>query len=109
MIRTSDPCTISSQRMCTTSFAGLGYRMSWSFAELDEGFGRTEGDEEIQELLQKSKGLNLGLHCLSGAITYDPVVTTADGDLASRIVWLDAFLTNTFLRSANLPATIKAT
>ncbi|MEO8589668.1 MAG: HipA family kinase [Flavobacteriales bacterium] len=64
------------------------------FAGLDEGFGRTEGDEEIQELLQKSKGLNLGLHYLSGSITFDPVVTTVDADLASRIVWLDAFLTN---------------
>ena len=73
----------------------VGLRMpELVFAELDEGFGRTEGDEEIQELLQKSKGLNLGLHYLSGAITFDPVVTTVDADLASRIVWLDAFLTN---------------
>src|SRR3954465_2703576 len=32
------------------------------FAELDEAFGRTEGDEEIQDLLQKSRGLNLGMH-----------------------------------------------
>ena len=64
------------------------------FAVLDEGFGRTEGDEEIQELLQKSHGLNLGLHYLSGAITFDPVVTTVDDEQASRIVWLDAFLTN---------------
>lgn len=64
------------------------------FAELDEAFGRTEGDEEVQDLLQGSKGLNIGLHFLSGAITFDPVVTTVDADLASRIVWLDAFLTN---------------
>ena len=64
------------------------------FAELDEAFGRTEGDEEIQDLLQASQGLNLGLHFLPGAITFDPVVTNVDADLASRIVWLDAFLTN---------------
>ncbi len=64
------------------------------FANLDEAFGRTEADEEIQDLLQFSQGLNLALHFLSGAITFDPVVTEVDGKLASKIVWLDAFITN---------------
>ncbi len=64
------------------------------FANLDEAFGRTEADEEIQDLLRASEGLNLGLHFLSGAITYDPAVTILDADLASDIVWLDAFLMN---------------
>jgi hypothetical protein len=64
------------------------------FANLDEAFGRTEGDEEIQDLLQGSQGLNLALHFLSGAITFDPVVTIVDPKLASQIVWLDAFITN---------------
>lgn len=64
------------------------------FLNLDEAFGRTEGDEEIQDLLQASRGLNLGLHFLSGALAFDPVVTKVDGELASRIVWLDALLTN---------------
>ncbi|SHH11162.1 hypothetical protein SAMN05444372_11547 [Flavobacterium micromati] len=64
------------------------------FANLDEAFGRTEADEEIQDLLQGSQGLNLALHYLSGAINYDPVVTVVDAKLASQIVWLDAFITN---------------
>ncbi|HEY9362711.1 MAG TPA: HipA family kinase [Chitinophagaceae bacterium] len=64
------------------------------FANLDEAFGRTEGDEEIQDLLKASVGLNLSLHYLSGAITFDPVVTTIDANLSSRIVWLDSFITN---------------
>jgi hypothetical protein len=64
------------------------------FANLDEAFGRNEGDEEIQDLLQGSQGLNLALHFLSGAITFDPVVTTVDPKLASQIVWLDAYITN---------------
>lgn len=64
------------------------------FANLDEAFGRTEADEEIQDLLQGSQGLNVALHFLSGAITYDPVVTVVEPTLASRIVWLDAFITN---------------
>ncbi len=64
------------------------------FANLDEAFGRTEGDEEIQDLLQNSKGLNLALHFLSGAITFDPIVTKVDPKLASEIVWLDSLITN---------------
>src|ERR1700733_9917010 len=40
------------------------------FANLDSAFGRTEGDEEIQDLLRASEGLNLGLHYLSGAISF---------------------------------------
>ncbi|WP_214226602.1 HipA family kinase [Pedobacter sp. B4-66] len=64
------------------------------FAKLDEAFGRTEPDEEIQDLLKASIGLNLALHYLSGAITFDPTVTTVDAKLASQIVWLDCLLTN---------------
>jgi hypothetical protein len=63
-------------------------------ANLDTAFGRTEPDEEIQDLLKASVGLNLALHYLSGAITYDPVVTTLDAHLASQIVWLDCLLMN---------------
>ncbi|NDV79063.1 HipA family kinase [Dysgonomonas sp. 511] len=73
----------------------LGFRIpEMVFIHLDEAFGRTEGDEEIQDLLQGSRGLNLGLHFLSGALTFDPVVTQIDADTASRIVWMDALLTN---------------
>lgn len=64
------------------------------FAELGEEFGRTEADEEIQDLLQFSKGLNLALHFLSGALTFDPAAEDIDSLLASKIVWLDAFITN---------------
>ena len=64
------------------------------FVQLDEAFGRSEGDEEIQDLLKGSQGLNLGLHFLSGALTYGPVTTKVDGRTASIIVWMDAFLTN---------------
>ncbi len=64
------------------------------FAHLDEAFGRTEGDEEIQDLLKASQGLNLGLHFLSGAITFDPVAVKVNAELASKIVWLDAYIAN---------------
>lgn len=64
------------------------------FANLDEAFGRTEPDEEIQDLLKASTGLNLALHYLSGAITFDPIVTAVDERLASQIVWLDCLTMN---------------
>lgn len=64
------------------------------FLTVDEAFGRTEADEEIQDLLKFSQGTNLGLHFLSGAINYDPNVMKVDEDLASKVVWLDAYITN---------------
>lgn len=64
------------------------------FAHLDTAFGRTEPDEEIQDLLKASVGLNLALHYLSGAITYDPAVTVIEPKPASQIVWMDCLLTN---------------
>jgi hypothetical protein len=73
----------------------LGFRVpEIVFANVDPAFGRTEPDEEIQDLLKFSEGLNLALHYLSGAISYDPGVLKIDASLASKIVWLDCFLTN---------------
>lgn len=62
--------------------------------DLDGVFGITEPDEEVQELLRKSEGLNLGMHFLDGAATFDPEVNPVDPLMASRLVWMDAFLTN---------------
>jgi hypothetical protein len=64
--------------------------------EIVERFGRTEPDPEIQEILQKSHGVNVGVRYLDGAFNFDP---NAAGDmidpaLAARIVWFDAFTTN---------------
>ena len=64
------------------------------FMNLDESFSKTERDEEIQDLLKFSVGLNLGLHFLSGAITYDPLVSQIDAMSASKVVLLDSMLTN---------------
>src|SRR3954465_6168231 len=64
------------------------------FAELDEAFGRTEPDEEIQDLLKASRGLNLAMHYLQGAFVFDAVVNKIDATLASKIVWLDCLITN---------------
>jgi len=71
------------------------------FADLDSAFGRIEGDEEIQDLLKGSTGLNLGLHYLSGSITFDPLVIPVSPLLASQIVWLDCLLMNVDRTSRN--------
>jgi hypothetical protein len=64
------------------------------FVELDREFARTEPDPEIQDLIRASEGLNLGLDYLPGAINYDPAAMPVDAELASRIVWFDAFTSN---------------
>lgn len=64
------------------------------FLDLDASFSKTEPDEEIQDLLKFSVGLNLGLHFLSGALTYDPHIMAVDPLLASKVVLLDSLITN---------------
>lgn len=64
------------------------------FMNLDESFSKTEPDEEIQDLLKFSVGLNLGLHFLSGAITFDPLATPVDSLTASKVVMLDSLISN---------------
>ncbi len=61
---------------------------------LDPELARTEGDPEIQALIRASAGLNLGLDYLPGAIAFDPVADRPDSDLASAIVWFDAYVSN---------------
>lgn len=73
----------------------LGFKVpELVFLDIDHRFGITEPDEEIQDLLRGSEGLNLGLHFLDRAMTMDPTVNIIDELTASKIVWLDAFLTN---------------
>lgn len=64
------------------------------FMNLDDSFSKTEPDEEIQDLLKFSVGLNLGMHYLSGSITYDPLVSEADSVSASKVVLLDSIISN---------------
>ena len=65
------------------------------FADLDERIGRNEPDPEIQDLITSSAGLNLAMDYLPGAFAFDAQDTErVDPDLASAIVWLDAFVTN---------------
>jgi hypothetical protein len=67
------------------------------FVELDALLGRSEPDYEIRNLIKASEGLNLALDYLPGSITFDPLVkkhVANLGNLASQVVWFDAFITN---------------
>jgi hypothetical protein len=59
--------------------------------ELDPALGRAEPDPEIQELIESSGGLNIGLDFLPGALPFDGA---ADPALAADVVWFDALMTN---------------
>ena len=64
------------------------------FVSLDPEIAKTEPDPEIQDLIRASGGLNLGLDYLPGSVMFDPVAEKPNADLASRIVWFDAYVTN---------------
>ena len=65
------------------------------FVNLDSELAEAELDPEIFAPLAASAGLNLGLDYLPGSITFDPVAgPLPDSTSASRIVLLDAFVTN---------------
>lgn len=80
---------------------GLAARLGLPIPDLalvsvSERFGRSEPDPEIQELLRRSHGTNVGLRYLGGAFNFDVAAAgeLVDPELAARIVWLDAFTTN---------------
>lgn len=65
------------------------------FAHVDPVLGRTEPDPEIQHLIRASEGLNLAMDFLPGSLAFDASdVATIATELASLIVWFDAFVSN---------------
>lgn len=66
-----------------------------SLLHLDPRLGRSEPNPDIQDLLRASSGLNLGHRYLSGSFAYNALIKPPlDADLASRILWFDAYVTN---------------
>ncbi len=63
--------------------------------DLDAAIGRSEADQEISDLLRASAGVNLGFRFLEGAFAYNVLQKPPPPpDLASAIVWFDAYVTN---------------
>jgi hypothetical protein len=67
-----------------------------AFVEIVDEFGRSEPDPEIQDLLRASHGLNFGARYLDGAFNFDSnaAADLISPELAARIVWFDAFVSN---------------
>lgn len=67
-----------------------------ALVHVSETFGRSEPDPEISDILRKSHGINVALRYLDGAFNFDATAAgeLIDPSLATRIVWLDALLTN---------------
>ena len=61
--------------------------------ELTEPIARYEADEEVQDLLNASLGLNLGVDFLPGSFGFDGGVEV-DPAYAATVLWLDAFVAN---------------
>jgi hypothetical protein len=63
--------------------------------ELDPALGAAEPDPEINELITRSAGINLGVDFLPGSLDFNPARPDAVGDaFASEVVWFDAWTTN---------------
>lgn len=77
----------------------LGRRLGLPVPELavislDPVVARHEPDEEVQDLLRASAGANLAMDFLPGAIGFDPLAHEVDAELAARVLWFDAFVSN---------------
>jgi hypothetical protein len=62
--------------------------------EVDPALAAGEPDQEVQELLRASSGLNLGMDYLPGALDVDPAAVDVDAALAGRVLWFDALVGN---------------
>jgi hypothetical protein len=62
--------------------------------QVDPVLGLSEPDEEIQDLLKASPGLNLGMDFLPGALGLDPLAFGVSPEEAGRLVWFDALTGN---------------
>ncbi len=62
--------------------------------DLDAALAPGEPDQEIQDLLRASHGLNLGVDFLPGALDFETGAATVEAELAGRIMWFDALVSN---------------
>ncbi|MET0234066.1 MAG: HipA family kinase [Kibdelosporangium sp.] len=73
----------------------LGFRVpEIVFVNLDPRLAKAEPDQEVQELLATSGGLNLGFDYLPGSFDFNPVIRDPGPELAARLLWLDALTLN---------------
>ncbi|WP_329123178.1 HipA family kinase [Streptomyces sp. NBC_01353] len=87
--------TLVAEVICGQLARRLGLRVPELVAiELDPVIGLSEPDQEVQELLKASGGLNLGMDYLPGSLGFDPLAYEVDPKEAGKVVWLDAVINN---------------
>lgn len=97
------PKALIAELVCGEIARALGLPIpELAFVDLDTALGRAEPNPEIRDIIMGSDGLNIALAYLPGSLAYSPLLTPPpSAALASRIVWLDAFITNIDRSPAN--------
>jgi hypothetical protein len=62
--------------------------------DVDPALAAGEPDQEVQELLRASAGLNLGIDYLPGALDFEASASDVEPGLAGRVLWFDALVGN---------------
>ncbi|MEE1942020.1 HipA family kinase [Streptomyces sp. TRM 70361] len=87
--------TLVAEVLCGRLARRLGMRVPDLVGiQVDPVIGLGEPDQEVQELLKASGGLNLGMDFLPGSIGFDPLAYRVDAAEAGRVVWFDALVGN---------------
>ncbi|RSS43639.1 hypothetical protein EF906_09345 [Streptomyces sp. WAC08241] len=87
--------TLVAEVICGQLARRLGLRVPELVTlQLDPVIGLSEPDQEVQELLKASGGLNLGMDFLPGSLGFDPLAYEVDPAEAGRVVWFDAVVNN---------------
>ncbi|WP_393099711.1 HipA family kinase [Streptomyces sp. LN325] len=87
--------TLVAEVVCGELARRLGLRVPGLVTiALDPVLGLGEPDQEVQELLKSSGGLNLGMDFLSRAVGFDSLAFEVSAREAGRIVWFDALVNN---------------
>ncbi len=87
--------TLVAEVICAGIARSLGLRVpELVLVDVDPELGRSEPDQEVQELLRASGGLNLGMDFLPGSLGFDPLAHQVDPQLAASVLWFDALVGN---------------
>ena len=87
--------TLVAEIICAGLARAVGLRVpELVLVEVDPELGRSEPDEEVQDLLKASGGLNLGMDFLPGSLGFDPLAHRIDPGEAATVVWFDALVGN---------------
>ncbi|MEU4269600.1 HipA family kinase [Streptomyces sp. NPDC026092] len=87
--------TLVAEVVCGQLARRLGLRVPELVGiQLDPVIGLSEPDQEVQELLKASGGLNLGMDYLPGSLGFDPLAYEVDSKEAGKVVWFDAVINN---------------